>query len=51
MYFDVLGEEFDFCKIDKNYAVTDALLDFVSEYDSITENTGGRSWKCVNTFR
>lgn len=37
MYFDILGEQFDFCKIDKSYAVTDALIDFASECDSITD--------------
>lgn len=31
LYFDVLGEQFDLCAIDKSHAVTDALIDYLSE--------------------
>lgn len=31
LYFDVLGEQFDLCAIDKSYAVTDALIDHLGE--------------------
>lgn len=37
MYFDILSEQFDLCKIDKSYAVTDALIEFVEKCEPITD--------------
>jgi len=37
MYFDVIAEQFDLCEIDRSYAVTDALVEFISECEPITD--------------
>jgi len=37
MYFDVLADQFDLCKIDRSYAVTDALVEYVAECEPIDD--------------
>ena len=37
MFFDIVSEQFDCCRIDKSGAVTDALISYVSECVPISE--------------
>lgn len=36
MYFDMLADEFEHCKMDKSYAVTDVLIDYIEECEPIS---------------
>jgi len=37
LFFDVIGEQFDLCQIDKSYAVTDVLIEYLNEHEPIKD--------------